>query len=222
MTLLLATFHWLTQSEHWLGDEGILLRLGQHLYYVLASMAVACVIALPLGITLGYWRKGAFVVINLFNLGRAIPSLGLILLCIIVFGFNDIPVLTALIALSIPPILTNTWVGIYHADRPLCDAAIALGMTPWQSLWQVRIPLAAPLILAGVRTALVQLIATAVVAAYAGLGGLGRFLIDGLGQRDIPQVIGGSLVVSLLAIGGELLFARCAGRLTHRRIAAPY
>ena len=219
MTLLLATFHWLTQPEHWLGDEGILLRLGQHLYYVLVSMAVACAIALPLGIALGYWRKGAFVVINLFNLGRAIPSLGLILLCIIVFGFNDIPVLAAL---SIPPILTNTWVGIYHADRPLCDAAIALGMTPWQSLWQVRIPLAAPLILAGVRTALVQLIATAVVAAYAGLGGLGRFLIDGLGQRDIPQVIGGSLVVSLLAIGGELLFARCAGRLVHRRIAAPY
>ena len=169
MTLLLATFHWLTQPEHWLGDEGILLRLGQHLYYVLVSMAVACAIALPLGIALGYWRKGAFVVINLFNLGRAIPSLGLILLCIIVFGFNDIPVLAALIALSIPPILTNTWVGIYHADRPLCDAAIALGMTPWQSLWQVRIPLAAPLILAGVRTALVQLIATAVVAAYAAL-----------------------------------------------------
>lgn len=129
MTLLLATFHWLTQPEHWLGDEGILLRLGQHLYYVLVSMAVACAIALPLGIALGYWRKGAFVVINLFNLGRAIPSLGLILLCIIVFGFNDIPVLAALIALSIPPILTNTWVGIYHADRPLCDAAIALGMT---------------------------------------------------------------------------------------------
>ena len=86
----------------------------------------------------------------------------------------------------------------------------------------MRIPLAAPLILAGMRTA-VQLIATAVVAAYAGLGGLGRFLIDGLGQRDIPQVIGGSLVVSLLAIGGELrFFARCAGRLVHRRIAAPY
>ena len=75
MTLLLATFHWLTQPEHWLGDEGILLRLGQHLYYVLVSMAVACAIALPLGIALGYWRKGAFVVINLFNLGRAIPSL---------------------------------------------------------------------------------------------------------------------------------------------------
>jgi osmoprotectant transport system permease protein len=95
----------------------------------------------------GYWRKGAFLVINLFNIGRAIPYLGLILLCIILFGFIDLPVFVALIAMSIQPILTNTWVGIYHADRTLCDAAIALGMTPLQSLW--------------------QLIATAVVAAYA-------------------------------------------------------
>ena len=128
-------------------------------------------------------------------------------------GFNDIPVFTALVAMSIPPILTNAWVGIYHADRQLCDAAKALGMTPLQSLWQLRIPLAAPLILAGLRTALVQLIATAVVAAYAGLGGLGRFLIDGLGQRDIPQVIAGSLVVSLLAIGCELLFSLLSRRI---------
>ena len=213
MDILQATFHWLLQPQHWTGDAGILLRLREHRYYVLISIVVASAIALPLGIILGYWRKGAFVIINLFNIGRAIPSLGLILLCIIVFGFNDIPVFTALVAMSIPPILTNAWVGIYHADRQLCDAAKALGMTPLQSLWQLRIPLAAPLILAGLRTALVQLIATAVVAAYAGLGGLGRFLIDGLGQRDIPQVIAGSLVVSLLAIGCELLFSLLSRRI---------
>lgn len=207
MDILLATVRWLLQPEHWLGDTGILMRLREHIYYVLISIVLSSVIALPLGIALGYWRKGAFIIINLFNIGRAIPSLGLILLCIIVFGFNDIPVFAALVAMSIPPILTNAWVGIYHADRPLCDAATALGMTPWQSLWQLRIPLAAPLIIAGIRTALVQLIATAVVAAYAGLGGLGRFLIDGLGQRDFPQVIAGSLVVSLLAIGSELFFS---------------
>lgn len=207
MDILLATVRWLLQPEHWLGDTGILIRLREHIYYVLISIVLSSVIALPLGIALGYWRKGAFIIINLFNIGRAIPSLGLILLCIIVFGFNDIPVFAALVAMSIPPILTNAWVGIYHADRPLCDAATALGMTPWQSLWQLCIPLAAPLIIAGIRTALVQLIATAVVAAYAGLGGLGRFLIDGLGQRDFPQVIAGSLVVSLLAIGSELCFS---------------
>ncbi|MDG9850687.1 ABC transporter permease subunit [Klebsiella grimontii] len=200
MDILQATFHWLLQPQHWTGDAGILLRLREHLYYVLISIVVASAIALPLGIILGYWRKGAFVIINLFNIGRAIPSLGLILLCIIVFGFNDIPVFTALVAMSIPPILTNAWVGIYHADRQLCDAAKALGMTPLQSLWQLRIPLAAPLILAG-------------------LGGLGRFLIDGLGQRDIPQVIAGSLVVSLLAIGCELLFSLLSRRIVPAPVA---
>ncbi len=207
MDILTATWHWLTQPDHWLSDTGILLRLREHLWYVLVSMLIASAIALPLGVALGYWRKGAFLVINLFNIGRAIPSLGLILLCIILFGFNDVPVFIALIALSVPPILTNTWVGIYHADRTLCDAATALGMTPIQSLWQLRIPLAMPLIFAGIRTALLQLIATAVVAAYAGLGGLGRFLIDGLGQRDIPQVISGSLVVTLLALTCEGIFS---------------
>lgn len=207
MDILTATWHWLTQPDHWLSDTGILLRLREHLWYVLVSMIIASAIALPLGVALGYWRRGAFLVINLFNIGRAIPSLGLILLCIILFGFNDVPVFLALVALSVPPILTNTWVGIYHADRTLCDAATALGMTPVQSLWQLRIPLAMPLIFAGIRTALLQLIATAVVAAYAGLGGLGRFLIDGLGQRDIPQVISGSLVVTLLALACEGIFS---------------
>ncbi len=207
MDILTATWHWLILPDHWLSDTGILLRLREHLWYVLVSMVIASAIALPLGVALGYWRKGAFLVINLFNIGRAIPSLGLILLCIILFGFNDVPVFLALIALSVPPILTNTWVGIYHADRTLCDAATALGMTPVQSLWQLRIPLAMPLIFAGIRTALLQLIATAVVAAYAGLGGLGRFLIDGLGQRDIPQVISGSLVVTLLALTCEGIFS---------------
>jgi len=213
MEIITATFSWFMLPEHWFGTAGILIRLREHLWYVLISMAIAALIALPLGVALGYWRKGAFIVINLFNIGRAIPSLGLILLCIILFGFNDIPVFLALVALSIPPILTNTWVGIYHADRTLCDAATALGMTPLQSLWQVRIPLAIPLIFAGIRTALLQLIATAVVAAYAGLGGLGRFLIDGLGQRDMPQVIAGSLVVTLLAVACELLFSLINKRL---------
>ena len=221
MTLLLATFHWLTQPEHWLGDEGILLRLGQHLYYVLVSMAVACAIALPLGIASGYWRKGAFVVINLFNLGRAIPSLGLILLCIIVFGFNDIPVLAALIALSIPPILTNTWVGIYHADRPLCDAAIALGMT-----------LAKPVAGADPAGGAADPRRSAHRAGSAYRHGGGRSLcrsgrvgtISDRRTRATGYPAGDRRLAGgfLLAIGGELLFARCAGRLVHRRIAAPY
>lgn len=107
MDILLATVRWFSQPEHWFGDAGILLRLREHIYYVLISIACSSAIALPLGIALGYWRKGAFLIINLFNIGRAIPSLGLILLCIILFGFNDVPVFAALVAMSIPPVLTN-------------------------------------------------------------------------------------------------------------------
>jgi len=215
MTVLSETWYWFLQANHWTGDLGLFQRFGQHLYYVLISLVIAFVIAQPLGILFGYWRRGGFLVINLFNIGQAFPSLGIILLCIILFGFNDVPVFIALVALSIPPMLTNTYVGISHADRTLCDAAKAMGMTPLQSLWQVRIPLAMPLIFAGVRTALLQLIATAVVAAYAGLDGLGRLLIDGLGQRDFPQVVAGSIVISLLAIGCELLMAQVARRWFH-------
>ena len=212
MTVIIDTWHWFLQGAHWSGDLGIWQRLGQHLYYVLVSLAIATLIAQPLGILFGYLQRGAFLAINLFNIGQAFPSLGIVLLCIMLFGFNDVPVFIALVALAIPPMLTNTCVGISQADRTLHDAAKAMGMTPLQALLKVRIPLAMPLIFAGIRTSLLQLIATAVVAAYAGLDGLGRFLIDGLGQRDFAQVIAGSLVVSLLAVGCELLMSFIARR----------
>src|SRR5471030_2565280 len=214
MTIFHETWLWFLQADHWSGDLGIWQRLLQHLYYVLVSLAIAVLIAQPLGILFGYMQRGGFLVINLFNIGQAFPSLGIILLCIMLFGFNDLPVFIALVALAIPPMLTNTYVGISHADQTLCDAVKAMGMTPLQSLLKVRIPLAMPLIFAGIRTSLLQLIATAVVA-YAGLDGLGRFLIDGLGQRDFPQVVAGSLIISLLAIGCELLMALVAKRWLH-------
>ncbi|WP_395490410.1 ABC transporter permease [Cedecea davisae] len=212
MNILHETWLWFLQADHWSGDLGIWHRFAEHLYYVLISLVIGALIAQPLGILFGYWRRGGFLAINLFNIGQAFPSLGIILLCIMLLGFNDVPVFIALVALAIPPMLTNTYVGISHADQTLCDAAKAMGMTPLQSLLKVRIPLAMPLIFAGIRTSLLQLIATAVVAAYAGLDGLGRFLIDGLGQRDYPQVIAGSLVISLLAIGCELLMSQAAKR----------
>ncbi|NWC63461.1 ABC transporter permease [Cedecea sp. P7760] len=212
MDIVHQTWLWFLQADHWRGDLGIWHRFGEHLYYVLISLAIGALIAQPLGVLLGYWRRGAFFAINLFNIGQAFPSLGIILLCIMLLGFNDVPVFIALVALAIPPMLTNTYVGISHADQTLCDAAKAMGMTPLQSLLKVRIPLAMPLIFAGIRTSLLQLIATAVVAAYAGLDGLGRFLIDGLGQRDYPQVIAGSVVISLLAVGCELLMSQVAKR----------
>ncbi|STQ44578.1 Glycine betaine/L-proline transport system permease protein proW [Ewingella americana] len=159
MSIIIETWHWFLQADHWSGDLGIWQRFGQHLYYVLVSLLIAVLIAQPLGILFGYWKRGGFLVINLFNIGQAFPSLGIILLCIMLFGFTDVPVFIALVALAIPPMLTNTYVGISNADQTLCDAAKAMGMTPLQSLLQVRIPLAMPLIFAGIRTSLLQLIA---------------------------------------------------------------
>lgn len=205
MNELVALWHWLQVGDHWLSSEGLLPRLVEHIYYVAISMAIASLIALPLGVLLGHYRRGAQLVINIFNAGRAIPSLGLVILSIILIGYSDTPVFIALIALSIPPILTNTWAGIYNVDYQLRDAARAMGMTSAQRIWQMEIPLALPLIFAGLRTALIQLVATATIAAYAGLGGLGRFLIDGLGQNDIPQVLAGSLAVTFLALSSEAL-----------------
>ncbi len=205
ITLFINTFHWLTDAAHWSGGSGIPQRIAEHAWYVSVSIVIATVIGVPVGIFLGYRPKIAFLFINLFNAGRAIPSLGLILLFILLIGFNDLPIFIALVAMSIPPMVTNTYAGIFYADKQLCDAASAMGMTGWQSLTRLRLPLAMPMIFAGFRTALLQLIATAVIAAYAGAGGLGRFLIDGLGQQDIPQVISGALIVSLLAIGCDVL-----------------
>ncbi len=201
----IGTFHWLTDPSHWTGDSGIIQRIAEHSWYVSVSIVIATLIGIPVGVYLGYRPRMAFWFINLFNAGRAIPSLGLILLFILLIGFTDLPVFIALIAMSLPPIVTNTCTGISHADRRLCDAATAMGMTGWQSLIGLRLPLAMPLIFSGFRTALLQLIATAVIAAYAGAGGLGRFLIDGLGQQDVPQIISGALIVSVLAIGCDLV-----------------
>ena len=205
ITLFFNTCHWLTDPAHWSGESGIPQRIAEHAWYVSLSIVIATAIGVPVGVFLGYRPKIAFLFINLFNAGRAVPSLGLILLFILLIGFNDLPIFIALVAMSVPPIVTNTYAGIFYADKPLCDVASAMGMTGWQSLTRLRLPLAMPMIFAGFRTALLQLIATAVIAAYAGAGGLGRFLIDGLGQQDVPQVIAGAFIVSLLAIGCDLL-----------------
>lgn len=217
MNIFSETWHWFLQSEHWLGSDGIFVRFQEHLYYSLVSIFIAALIAIPIGIFFGFKRKGAFVIINLFNIGKAVPPLGLILLCIILFSINDAPIFITLVALSIPPILTNCYLGIYQTDQQLYLAAQAMGMTPTQSLFQLRIPLALPYIFAGLRTALLQLISAAMIAAYAGLGGLGRFLIDGLGQRDYAQIIAGSIIVSLLAIGCEIIFSYAEKRFFHEQ-----
>ena len=219
MTVINEVFTWLTDPAQWSGPDGIPVRTLQHLYYSLLATAIAAAIALPIGVFIGHTGRGALFAVNLTNLGRAIPSLGIIILMFTLVGFGIVPVLVALIALAVPPIVTNSYIGVRSVDRDVREAAEGMGMRGRQVLWQVELPVAMPLIMAGVRTSTVQVVATATLAAYVGLGGLGRYLIDGLSQRDLPQVVGGAILVALLSLLTELVLGRVQTRVVSRGLA---
>lgn len=191
---------WYGSSKNWHGSDGIPNRVIQHIGYTVATMVVSLIIALPIGIGLGHTGRGGLLAINVANIGRAVPSFGLILLMFLLAGFGFVPALVALVALAIPPIITNSYVGMQSVDPAVRQAAIAVGMSGWQQLWRVELPIALPLVMAGIRTSAVQVVSTATLAAYIGLGGLGRYLIDGLAQHDLVQVVGGAILVAILAI----------------------
>lgn len=193
-------------SENWSGPDGIPARLGEHVYYSLLALLIATAIALPLGMLIGHTGRGAFLVVNLANAARALPTLGVVILIVLIAGIGLTPVLIALVVLAIPPILVNTYEGIRTVDADLRDASEVLGFTGSQVLFRIELPLAMPLILLGMRTAVIQIVSTATIAAFVGLGGLGRFVFDGLSRREYDIVVGGAVLVALLAMGTELGF----------------
>lgn len=197
---------WLTASSHWSGNDGIPHRLLEHLGYSALALLIAAVIALPLGALVGHTGRGGFIVVSFANLARAVPTLGLLLLVVTVTSIGLTPVIIPLIALAMPPILVNTFEGIRGVDADIKDAAIGMGMKGTGVLLKAEVPVAMPLILLGLRTAAIQVVATATIAAYAGIGGLGRFIVDGLSRKDYPSVVGGSVLVVLLAVAVQLLF----------------
>ena len=205
-------FDFLTDSFNWSGPEGIPARILQHLWYTAAALGLSALIALPVGLYIGHTRRGAFLAINTGNAARALPSLGLLMLAVLLtdqIGF--LPVLIALVALGIPPILTSTYAGLSAVDAATIDAARGMGMTGREILTKVEIPIAMPLIVSGLRGATLQVVSTATIAALVALGGLGRYVVDGLKLRDFPQMFAGALLVALLAILLDVLFA-LAGR----------
>jgi osmoprotectant transport system permease protein len=210
---------WLTDPAQWSGPEGIPVRTLQHLWYSLLATAIAAAIALPIGVLIGHTGRGAVFVVNLTNLGRAIPTLGIIILVFTLAGFGIVPVLVALTALAVPPIVTNSYIGVRSVDREVREAAEGMGMRGRQVLWKVELPVAMPLIMAGIRTSTVQVVATATLAAFVGLGGLGRYLIDGLSQRDLPQVVGGAILVAVLSLLTELALGRVQTLVVSRGLA---
>jgi osmoprotectant transport system permease protein len=201
-------WEYLFDSANWSGSEGIWARILEHLWYTAVALVISALIALPVGLRIGHTRRGAFLAINTGNAARALPSLGLLMLAVLLtdqIGF--LPVLIALVALGIPPILTSTYAGVSGADPAAIDAARGMGMTGGEVLRKVEIPIAMPLIISGIRAATLQIVSTATIAALVSLGGLGRYVVDGLKLREFPQAFAGALLVALLAVLLDVLFA---------------
>jgi osmoprotectant transport system permease protein len=187
-----------------------------HLWYVALALLIGTAIALPVGLWIGHTGRGSFLAINAGNAGRSLPTLGLLMLMVTLLGLGLTPVLIALTVLAIPPILTSAYAGIRSLDQRVVDAARGVGMRPWQVLTQVELPMALPVLMSGLRSAALQVVATATVAAAVGLGGLGRLLIDGLAVNDYSRVLAGAIVVAVLAVALDLLLA-----LAQRRLVSP-
>jgi len=180
-------------------------RILEHLQYSAIALAIAFAIAFPIGLLIGHTNRGSFVAINLGNAGRALPTLGVLMLVLAMIGTGLVPVVVALVILAIPPILTTTYAGIRSVSGDTVDAARGTGMTERQIVTGVEVPIALPIIFGGFRNATLQVISTATIAAYVGLGGLGRYLFDGLALFDYPRVVAGSVLVALLAVCADLL-----------------
>jgi osmoprotectant transport system permease protein len=205
---------WLTTGAHWHGPDGIPIRVAEHVEVSFASVAAAVACAVPIGLFVGHRRKGEFLAISIANVGRAVPSFAVLVLVYtimlrfipsIAFGFG--PGFVALTLLAIPPILTNAYVGVENVDPDIVEAARGMGMRERDVLLRLEVPLAAPLILGGIRTAAVQVVATATLVALIGGGGLGRFIVDGFAQGDTVMTVAGAVLIALLAILVEVVMA---------------
>lgn len=210
MTFLGQALSFIFTAENWTGQAGLGARILEHLQYTAIAVAVSALIALPLGLAIGHTRRGSFVVVTLVNSLRALPTLGVLLLGVLLLGLGLVPPTVALTLLGVPPLLAGAYAGVANVDPTVVDAARAMGMTERQVLTGVEIPNALPLILGGLRAATLQIVATATVAAYASLGGLGRYLIDGIKVRQFYLALVGAIMVTLLALILDGLLAATA------------
>lgn len=209
MSVLTDVAAFLAARSNWQPEnpDGITARLLEHLQYTGIALAIATAIAIPVGLFIGHTGRFAFVAINAGNAGRALPTLGLLSLVVILVGIGLVPVIVALVVLAIPPLLTSTYAGLQSVDRAIVDAARGQGMRERQVLLRTEVPIALPILMSGIRNATLQVVATATVAAYVALGGFGRFLVDGLAVREYAQVVAGAILVATLAIVLDLLLA---------------
>jgi osmoprotectant transport system permease protein len=208
-------FVYLNDPFNWTRPNGILDLLVEHLRISGLAVLLGAVVALPLGIVLGASGRGGGAIVVLSNVSRAVPTLALLtIFAVTPLGFSETSTIVALALFALPPMLTNTFVGFREVDRDVREAARAMGMARRQVIAKVEFPLAVPLIMTGVRTAAVQVVATATLAALVGGGGLGRIINLGFGQQDYAQIIAGALLVAVLALLTEALLVVLSSALT--------
>lgn len=202
---------WLSDGAHWSGPDGIPVRTLEHLEISAASVLIASAAAVPLGLYIGHTRRLRFLSVSIANVGRSVPSFGILVIAYVVvlkiaarFAFGFTPTVVALVLLAIPPILTNTYVGVQSVDQDMVEAARGMGMSERDVLLKLEVPLAAGLIMAGVRTSSVTVVATATLSALIGGGTLGRYIVDGFAQSDNGMLVGGSILVAVLAVLTEV------------------
>lgn len=219
MNLLVDTWHYMTDPEHWSGPRGLAALLAGHLKLSIAATLAAAAIAIPLGVLFGRHRRGGAAASAIVNIGRALPTFAILVLAFSVFsergkGLTMWPSFVALVALGIPPMFTNTYTAIRDLDPAVIEAATAMGMTRRTLLGRVQIPAAAPLMLTGLRISTVQVVATATLGAWVGYACLGTPIFEGFAQQNNTKVLTGAILVSILTIAVELGFSLLERRLT--------
>jgi osmoprotectant transport system permease protein len=214
MNVVAETMAWLANPANWAGPDGIPTRFAEHVGISLAALLIALAIALPAGLYVGHTRRGTGIAVGIANVGRAVPSLALIGLVLPITqaldpvnGFALYPTVIAMIVLAIPPVLVNADAGIRGVDEDVVQAARGMGLTERQILRRIEVPLALPVMLGGIRSAAVQVVATTTLGAIFALGGLGRYVVDGIAQNDDGMLFGGVVLVGVLAMASEGLLA---------------
>jgi osmoprotectant transport system permease protein len=209
--VLTETVAWLADPAHWSGVDGIPLRIAQHLQLSGLALLAGLAIALPTGVLIGHTGRGGALAIGVANIGRAIPSFAILVMILPIvlglgLGLGFWPTVVALVVLTIPPILVNTYTGMRGVDPEIIEAAHGMGMRPIQVALRVELPIALPIIIAGTRVAAVQVVATASLGAVVASGGLGRYIIDGFARQEDGRILAGALLVATLAIATDQLF----------------
>ena len=223
MEFLSDLLAWFTDSANWQGVDGVPNRTWEHIQMTVFSTGVAAIVAIPPAVALAHRRMGAVLVVAAVNIGRAVPSFAIVAIFLPIsirlgLGLGFWPTFLALFFLAVPPMFSNTYTGIAGVEPALVEASRGMGMTERQIMMRIETPMAMPIIIAGVRVAVVQVIATATLGALVAWGGLGRYIIDGFSVQDLAEVAAGGILVALLAVGAEIAFSALERRVTPRGV----